>query len=131
MEKDKEEVQMDMTADFLNCLVELTTNPDLMESMVSEGMQLVERGKEWLCDPVDEPEGIQEIRSIARALIACLNATLLPLSAGSIKLSGAMDIVVGEALSRAYSKGRKDAMAEMVLCADSPGDNGECPNDTQ
>jgi hypothetical protein len=116
MEKIEEEITMSMFAEHLGLMAEFAANPEL----VAEKMEELERGIEtataWLDDPTEVPEGVQEIEVSARALSMLIATRILPLGENTSQLCNALNCISSEAISRAYLKGRGDAMAEMVLC---------------
>ena len=124
VEREREAVRMNMMANQLQKMAEFAANPELVAEKMEEMEQLIEKATAWLENPIDVPEGIQEIEKAGRALSMYLAVQTFPWGEASSQFCNALNCIASEAISRAYLKGRKDAMAEMVLC-------GECPDETK
>lgn len=115
---------MSLLASRLKLMADLANDPERAKQELAKLDRLSEIAEGWIEDPVGELASVEEIEGAAKALATRAIINWVPFSETSCQLSNAMSCIYGEAISRAYLKGRKDTMAEMVLC-------GECPDETQ
>lgn len=114
----------DLMVEFIKSIVNAMENPDEADEKEAQLRAKAELAYSWL---VDRKESIDEtltdgIIIPGWALLVQVASRIFPFGENFLMYSNTLKHVLDEIAQRAYDKGKRDALAGMVLCGDTSDD---------